>query len=111
VLRDLFLGFIRIHILHHAALDPVYGAAMQRELARHGYEVSPGTLYPVLHGLQTAGYLEKSERVVNGRVRKYYAITADGLKVLAEARAKARELALEVVEGEGPRSLHGSGDE
>ena len=105
MLRDLFLGFIRIHILHHAALEPVYGAAMQRELARHGYDVSPGTLYPVFHGLEAAGYLAKSERVVNGKVRKYYAITDEGRKVLGEARAKARELALEVVGGEGPRSL------
>jgi DNA-binding PadR family transcriptional regulator len=110
MLRDLFLGFIKIHILHHAALEPVYGAAMQRELARHGYDVSPGTLYPVFHGLEAAGYLEKSERVVNGKLRKYYSITNDGRKVLAQARAKARELALEVVEGEGPASLGGDAD-
>ena len=111
MLRDLFLGFIRIHILHHAALEPVYGAAMQRELARHGYDVSPGTLYPVFHGLEAAGYLLKSERVVKGRVRKYYTITGEGKKVLEEARAKARELAYEVVEGEGPEHLSDSIDD
>ena len=52
MLRDFFLGFIRIHVLHHAGQEPIYGVAMIAELARHGYDLSPGTLYPLLHNLE-----------------------------------------------------------
>ena len=98
MLRDFFLGFIKIHVLHHAAHEPVYGVAMIAELARHGYELSPGTLYPLLHNLEEQGYLVHEERVVEGRVRKYYAITAEGRAALLEAKQKIAELMHEVLE-------------
>jgi len=105
MLRDFFLGFIRIHILHHAAQEPVYGLALLQELSRHGYELSPGTLYPVLHGLEQAGYLSRTNQVVGGKIRKYYVITEEGRKVLEEATQKIGELVGEVLEGEGPTTL------
>lgn len=105
MLRDFFLGFVKIHILHHAAEEPVYGLALIAELRRHGYELSPGTLYPLLHGLEAAGYLDREDRIVGGKVRKYYTITATGQGALAEARAKIAELVEEVLEGHGPTSL------
>jgi PadR family transcriptional regulator, regulatory protein PadR len=105
MLRDFFLGFIKIHILHHAAEEPIYGAAMIEELKRHGYDLSPGTLYPVLHGLEEAGYLSRQDRVVGGKVRKYYSITDDGRQALAEARQKIGELVDEVLHGQGPSHL------
>jgi PadR family transcriptional regulator, regulatory protein PadR len=112
MLRDFFLGFVKIHVLHHAAQEPVYGVALIEELRRHGYDVSPGTLYPILHGLAAAGYLTREHRVVGGKVRKYYAITDAGRTALAEARAKIAELVDEVVEGHGPARLPGPrGDE
>ncbi len=92
MLRDFFLGFVRIHILHHASEEAVYGVALQEELARHGYNLSPGTLYPILHGLEQAGYLQREERAVGGKVRKYYTITVEGQRVLAELRIKVQEL-------------------
>lgn len=95
--RDFFLGFIKVHILHHAAEEPVYGLAMIEELQRHGYVLSPGTLYPVLHGLQAAGYLTREDRNVEGKVRKYYSITEQGRFALTEARALIRELVDEVL--------------
>lgn len=98
MLRDFFLGFVRIHILHHASQEPVYGLQLIAELARHGYDLSPGTLYPVLHGLEKAGYLVREERVVDGKVRKYYRATPQGERALAEARARIRELVTEVLE-------------
>jgi PadR family transcriptional regulator, regulatory protein PadR len=110
MLRDFFLGFIKIHILHHAAQEPVFGLALIRELARHGYEVSPGTVYPVLHELQRGGYLAREDRVVQGKVRKYYRTTPRGKEALAEARGKIAELVAEVLRGEGPRSLAGEED-
>ena len=107
MLREFFLGFIKIHILHHAAQEPVFGLALIRELARHGYQLSPGTLYPVLHGLAREGYLQCEVRVVQGKVRKYYRTTPRGHQALDEARAKIQELVGEVLRGEGPHSLHG----
>jgi PadR family transcriptional regulator PadR len=105
MLRDFFLGFIKIHILHHAAHGPVFGLALIRELGRHGYEVSPGTVYPILHELERARYLKRQDRIVQGKVRKYYRITPLGRRVLREARVKIAELVAEVLDDEGPLSL------
>jgi PadR family transcriptional regulator PadR len=105
VIRDFFLGFIKIHVLHHAAYEPLYGRAMIAELARHGYDLSPGTLYPLLHSLEEQGYLVQTTRVVEGRVRKYYAITDQGRTALQEARRQILELVREVLEEEGPKGL------
>lgn len=97
MIRDFFLGFIKIHILYHAAERPVYGAELMRELARHGYNLSPGTLYPTMHSLERQGYLTSEVRVVEGRRRKYYAITDQGRAALAEARQRIAELVREVL--------------
>lgn len=96
--RDFFLGFIRIHILYHASKEPIFGAEIIKELSRHGYYLSPGTLYPTLHRLKGEGYLEQSSKVVEGKVRKYYTITEQGAEVLRKARGKIRELVDEVLE-------------
>lgn len=97
MVRDFFLGFIKIHILHHAAQEPVYGAWMMEELAHHGYELSPGTLYPILHGLEADGLLTREDRVVEGKMRKYYSATAAGQSALHDVRIKMRELVGEVL--------------
>jgi PadR family transcriptional regulator, regulatory protein PadR len=98
ITRHFFNGFIRVHILYHAAKEPVYGAEITEELIRHGYRLSQGTLYPTLHLLQELGYLSCRTEVVDGKRRKYYRATATGRKVLAEAREKLLELVAEVVE-------------
>jgi PadR family transcriptional regulator PadR len=80
--RDLLSGFIRLHILYHAAERELYGQWMIKELARHGYRLSPGTLYPLLHGLEKKGYLV-SRREREGRTaRKYYWATPLGRKAI-----------------------------
>ncbi|HET8627613.1 MAG TPA: PadR family transcriptional regulator [Thermomicrobiales bacterium] len=107
MLRDFFLGFVKVHILHHAAEAPVYGAALMAELRRHGYDLSPGTLYPLLHSLEREGLLVREARVVSGKVRKYYTATDEGHLALAEAREKIGELVREVLAGEGPAALPG----
>ena len=71
ILRKLFLGFIHIHILHHAEQAPIYGAWMLEELETHGYHMSPGTLYPILHQMAQMNLLLKSEEVVAGKLRKF----------------------------------------
>lgn len=95
--REFFLGFIKIHILYHAAREPVFGAEIAVELSRHGYAISPGTLYPTLHRMEKEGYLESSSRVVRGRVRKYYQATERGKRMLEESKRKIRELVNEVL--------------
>jgi len=98
VLKDFFLGFVKIHILYHASKAPIYGVEIQEELGRHGYRLSPGTLYPVLHRLERDGYLERRPCVVAGKVRNYYAATEKGIIALNRARRKIRELVTEVIE-------------
>lgn len=95
--KDFFLGFVKIHILYHASREPIYGVEMLEELGRHGYRLSPGTIYPTLHRLEREGYLSVHKRVVGGKVRKYYSITGPGLAVLDEARGKIAELVDEVL--------------
>lgn len=99
--REFFLGFIKIHILYHASKEPIFGVGIVEELSRHGYYLSPGTLYPTLHRLAKEGYLKQDSKLVGGKVRKYYTITKSGLEVLKQARDKISELVDEVLdEGE-----------
>jgi PadR family transcriptional regulator, regulatory protein PadR len=98
ILRKLFLGFIQIHILHHASEQPIFGLWMLDELKEHGYNISSGTLYPILHNMESDGLLIKEERKVEGKIRKYYKITDKGKIVLNEARQKAYELFKEIKE-------------
>lgn len=98
VLRHLYLGFIRLHILYHAAKEPICGTELMEELGEHGYDVGPGTIYPVLHQMQKAGLLTAKAEVVGGKRRNNLRATAAGRKLLAEARTKLRELAGEVLD-------------
>jgi PadR family transcriptional regulator PadR len=95
--RDLLSGFIRLHILHHAAEGELYGQWMIEELARHGYRLSPGTLYPLLHGLEKKGYLVSRMQREGRTARKYYRATPLGRKAIKLATIKAKELFGEIV--------------
>ena len=96
--RDLLLGFVKVHLLYHASQGPIYGSGISAELERHGYRLSPGTLYPVLHSLNAANFLEREDHVVGGKVRKYYRTTPLGEQALKEARSKIRELVDEIMD-------------
>lgn len=96
VLRKLFLGFIHIHILHHAKEHPIFGVWMLEELREHGYSISSGTLYPILHSMESNGLLIREDKNVDGKIRKYYTTTEKGDLVLIEARKKAYELFKEI---------------
>ena len=98
--RDLYSGLMRLHILHHAAEEPIFGLGMLEELGRHGYRISPGTLYPLLHSLERKGYLRSSEKRQGKSLRKVYRATRLGRKALAAAKIKVRELFGELIEGE-----------
>lgn len=96
-MREFQRGAVRLHILHHAAEEEIHGAWMTEELARHGYQISPGTLYPTLHRLEADGLLTSEQRVVDGRVRRVYRATEAGKQALAEDRKALQELAREVL--------------
>ena len=100
--RVFFGGFVRLHVLYHAVREPIFGVEMMEELSRHGYDVGPGTLYPLLHQLEEAGYLTVHTEVVGGKQRKYYRATPEGAKALEDAKAKLRELVKEVLHDDPP---------
>jgi len=96
--RDLYSGLIRLHILHHACEDEIFGAGIIEELGRHGYRLSPGTLYPLLHGLEEKGYLRSSEERNGRQKRRIYRATPNGRRVLNAAKGKVQELFSELFE-------------
>lgn len=98
MIRDFFLGFVKIHILYHASKEPIYGLWLIEELDRHGYKLSPGTLYPILRSLEEKTLLESYQQTVEGKIRKYYKITTKGKEALGEARQKIKELVQEVIQ-------------
>jgi DNA-binding PadR family transcriptional regulator len=100
--REILLGFWKAHILHHAAEHPVVGQWVLSELRRHGYDISPGTLYPLLKRMERAGWLRcEAERGGGPRSRRYYHLTAAGAAVLDIVRETVVELHHEVVEEAG----------
>lgn len=96
--RDIYPGLIRLHILHHAAEEAIFGLGMMEELRRHGYELSPGTLYPILHRMEEKGQLSSREVRVNGKIRRTYRATRFGRKALRDAKVKLQELFGELFE-------------
>jgi DNA-binding PadR family transcriptional regulator len=107
VIDDPFLysGLIRLHVLHHAVVDPpVFGFGIIEELGRHGYKLSPGTMYPILHGLERKGYLRSKVEREGKRGRRVYRATSKGRMALDAAKGKVRELFGELLE---PRTGHG----
>jgi PadR family transcriptional regulator PadR len=102
LIKMFFGGFVRLHVLYHAAKEPVFGVEMMAELSRHGYHVGAGTLYPMLHELERAGYLTVSTEIVAGKQRKYYRATNEGAAALESAKTKLRELVSEVLHDQQP---------
>jgi PadR family transcriptional regulator, regulatory protein PadR len=98
--RDLYAGLIRLHVLHHAVKGPVYGLAMIEELGRHGYKLSAGTLYPILHGLEEKGYLVSTRERTGSAGRRIYRATRTGRAAFRAAKGKVRELFAELFEDE-----------
>lgn len=96
--QNLLSGLIRLQVLHHAVEDEVYGQWMIEELARHGYRLSAGTLYPMLRSMEKKGYLVSEERRVGRSIRKIYRATPLGKEALEMARGKVRELIGEMME-------------
>ena len=96
--REILLSFWKVHILYHAGSECVHGQQMLTELRRHGYELSPGTLYPLLKRMEKLGWLKAKTGASEGRrARRDYRLTAKGAEVLALVRQQIQELHDEVV--------------
>jgi PadR family transcriptional regulator len=98
--QELYIGLVRLHVLHHAAEEPIFGLGMMQELGRHGYRLGPGTIYPLLHGMERRGWLRSRSQLVDGRKRKLYVATRAGRSALIQARRQVRELFEEMNEAE-----------
>lgn len=96
--REFYSSLIRLHILYHAVEEPIFGLGIIEELARHGYKLSAGTLYPMLHDMERKGYLHSVEERSGRQIRRFYRATDLGKTMLEEAREKVRELFGELFE-------------
>ena len=96
--QDLYSGMIRLHILYHASKGPIFGLSIIEELGRHGYNLSPGTLYPILHGMESKGYLRSTVKRAGRQTRRFYRATTAGRKALRGAKQRVRELVGELFE-------------
>lgn len=96
--QQFYRSLIRLHILHHASKGPVFGLWFIEELARHGYKISAGTLYPLLHGLERSGYLRSEKEQTGKEWRRIYRATPLGRKILKSGKEKVRELFNELLE-------------
>ncbi|MBL0142425.1 MAG: helix-turn-helix transcriptional regulator [Betaproteobacteria bacterium] len=98
--KEIYGGLVRLHVLHHACHEPIFGQGIMDELAHHGYRLGPGTMYPILHGLERGGYLKSSVEKVGKRNRRTYIATAAGRKALNAAKGRVWELFRELFEDE-----------
>lgn len=95
---DLYSGLVRLHVLYYASREPVFGFGMIQELNRHGYKLGPGTMYPLLHGMEKRGWLKSSRESVAGRGRRVYVATRTGRVALKTGKERVRELFEELTE-------------
>jgi DNA-binding PadR family transcriptional regulator len=100
--REFYSSLIRLHILHHAAQEPIFGLGIIEELGRHGYKLSAGTLYPMLHDMERKGYLSSVEEKTGRQIRRFYQATELGKLRLDDAKQKVKELFGELFEDEQP---------
>ena len=107
--REIYGGLVRLHVLHHASHEPIFGQGIMDELAHHGYRLSPGTMYPILHGLEKGGYLKSALEKEGRRRRRTYVATAAGRKALRTAKGRVWELFRELFEDELSSGMLGGG--
>lgn len=104
--REIRLGIWKIHILHHAATGEVWGRWLLEELAEHGHELSPGTLYPAIARMETNGWLRRTGEAAHARARQTFRITPEGRRLLESLRRDVTELYEEVVLRREPKHIN-----
>ena len=105
-------GQLDLLVLAVIARRPAHGYAVLEALrVKSGglFDLPEGSLYPALYRLERAGLLGSETRVVAGRTRRTYAITASGRAALRERQAAWQRLvrSIAAVMGEGPVPDHG----
>jgi len=90
LIRKFVLGFINLHILYHARKEPIYGKEFKKELKRHGYDISFGTLYPIFHNLEKEGILKAEKRKVHGKIREILLYNGERRKNLYLFKGKSK---------------------
>jgi DNA-binding PadR family transcriptional regulator len=103
--KNLHVDFIELHILHHASEAPLYGLWMIEELAEHGYRLSASHLYPRFHRLERDELVRRADKVVDGKLRKYYRLTAKGRSYLKMQKRRLMELVGEAFKPDELRAL------
>jgi PadR family transcriptional regulator PadR len=98
--QSIWQGMVKLFILHQAGEAPVYGVKLKKSLRDRGYDISPGSLYPLLHTMERADLLHCHLKVFKGRVRKYYNITPQGESCLQELRQAFTGVAREIILGD-----------
>jgi PadR family transcriptional regulator PadR len=92
LMHSFWQGILKFFVLHQAAQSPVYGGKLKKQLLDWDYDISPGSLYPLLHALEKAQLLKSRVKIFRGRARKYYDITDEGRAVLAEVQEDLAEV-------------------
>jgi len=96
--RDMTKGLVRLRILHAATLGPVSGVELAQNLDAAGHHLGPGTLYPLLHDMEKAGWVKSTGKTVKGKRRRYYRATKKGRSQVEQALAVLEQFLLGIVE-------------
>jgi DNA-binding PadR family transcriptional regulator len=102
MMHSFWQGMLRVFILHQAGQSPIYGGKLKKQLQEWGYELSPGSLYPLLHALEKANLLHSRVKIFKGRARKYYDLTDQGRVLLAELQEELAGIVAKVLPGHPP---------
>jgi PadR family transcriptional regulator, regulatory protein PadR len=105
--RDMITGLVRVRILRAAAVGPISGVEVSQDLATAGHQVSPGTLYPILHTMEKAGWLKSTGKTVKGKRRRYYRVTKKGRNQLDQALSALNAFLSGMVSSSAPHAGRG----
>lgn len=84
-------GILDVCVLYAVSRGESYGYKIISDL-QGVIEISESTLYPILKRLEAVGYVTARTAEYSGRLRRYYKITRDGLKKLADGKRDLQEI-------------------
>ena len=91
---DLVQGTLDMLVLKTLSLEPMHGWGISlrlRDISGEVFAVNQGSLYPALQRMLTRGWVKASWRVTdNNRRARYYELTREGERMLAEQTAEWR---------------------
>jgi PadR family transcriptional regulator, regulatory protein PadR len=106
MMQSFWQGILKFFVLQKIAQGPAYGGRLKKQLSECGYDISPGSLYPLLHALEKGSLVSSRVKIFKGRARKYYEITNQGRTVLAELQKELTHIMSKIL----PLSLNTSGN-